>query len=482
MEHWEADLKWYPHFDDVIPRASLHQLARSPPQVARNAFYPFIRYYDAWQPFRGRSSGKPARKSRPIRFASRRDAAIFSYYRTVLSERYEEELRREDIADVVLAYRKIKSQSGRGKSNIEFAKDAFDLIRTLGTCAVVALDISSFFEHLDHAQLLAKWCRLLGLAALPPDHAALFRALTRYAVVDRDELYLRLGLARYENDDGRQRLVYKFGHGEMPKKLCSNADFRKKVCGIGRNHRSLVQINRKSYGIPQGSPISDLLANIYMLDFDKAAKSYCANHGGQYFRYSDDLLLVIPGGTIDASDANAFVAAEVAKHGAKLAIKSTKTAMVTFQPCGAYQTFTHAGGNLGRSGLEYLGFRYDGKNIRLRDATLSRLYRKLSFALKAECRGMIRRYPDKDIEWLISNFDYSNFNQRYGRVEDFGADSDMRHWTFWTYARRASRAFGKRGLRIPLQLKNMRDVIRRRVEVELTRREMEPDCMAGDLN
>jgi retron-type reverse transcriptase len=47
-------------------------------------------------------------------------------------------------------------------------------------------------------------------------------------------------------------------------------------------------------GIPQGSPISALLSNIYMFSFDKHMKNYVDSIGGKYFRYCDDMLLIVP--------------------------------------------------------------------------------------------------------------------------------------------------------------------------------------------
>ena len=47
-------------------------------------------------------------------------------------------------------------------------------------------------------------------------------------------------------------------------------------------------------GIPQGSPISGTLANIYMLEIDKIIAEYIDNLNGYYIRYSDDFIIIIP--------------------------------------------------------------------------------------------------------------------------------------------------------------------------------------------
>ena len=99
MGEWalkERDLKRYPHFDSLISLAEAKALATDRDRVATHKFYPFIRYIQRWNRFAKKGQpGKP--KERPIRYAARRDSCIFSYYRHVLSERYEAELVRQGI-------------------------------------------------------------------------------------------------------------------------------------------------------------------------------------------------------------------------------------------------------------------------------------------------------------------------------------------------------------------------------------------------
>lgn len=455
---WEPKLKRYPHFDHAVSVDKIIELVTDPKRVASNTFYPFLLYNQTWQPFRSAEGGKPAKKKRPIRYASRRDAYIFAYYRHLLVAPYESLLNTLGISDCVSAYRKIRQPSGAGKSNIEFARDAFDAIANVENAAVVAVDISGFFESLEHSLLCQQWCRVLGVAALPADHAAVFRAITKYAVVDRDQAYERLGLLTYDPRTGRRK------YRRARRKICSNEDFRTKICGAGGLHKSLVSNNRRPYGIPQGSPISDMLANIYMLDFDLTMNDYCSRSNGMYRRYSDDVLMILPGGVAEATSARDFVLAEVARHGAKLKIKDSKTAVLGFEPDGSGgQQFVHIAGEQGKNGLEYLGFRYDGREVWLRDATVSRLYRKVSSSVRAAVGSLMKRYPGKDAAFLEAEFDYGSFFQRYGRVRDFDPKADVEDWTFWTYARKARVAFGRKGRPISMQLRRYKEIVRGRV-------------------
>ena len=467
MIDWSPKLKHYPHFDKPIRPNDIAKLVRDSNAVARNSFYPFMRFEEKWQPFRDKKAGKPDKKIRQLRFASRRDAYIYSFYRHLLREPYEAALSSRGLHDNVIAYRKLATPEGKGKSNIDFALEAFNVIREYGDAAVVTLDISKFFESIDHELLRQKWCALLGVADLPHDHRAVFRAITRYAIVDRDAAYERLGYLTWQAKGSSRIPVYTTGFKDMPRQLCTNAEFREKICGKGGIFDSLIETNKDDFGIPQGSPISDMLANLYLIDFDSAVKAYVDAIGGAFFRYSDDIIIIIPGGDAEAVAARDFAIAEIKKHGTKIVIKESKTSVLRYYPVPKGQAFVKLHGEQGENGLEYLGFRYDGKAAYLRDTTLSRLYRKVTRSIRAEARALVRRYPGKDQAYIESKFDAPKFMQRYGRVAEFDPSASYDTWTFWTYAKRAIETFGPLGQQIGGQLKNYGQIVRTRMTHEI---------------
>lgn len=230
MGEWrlkETDLKKYPHFDSLISAEDAEALALDPERVARHTFFPFMLYTKHWTRF-AKKGMKGKAKSRPIRYAARRDAYIFARYRHLLAERYEAELVRLGIDGCVLAYRRIpKPGEVGGKCNIDFARDAFLKIRELGNCCVLALDISSYFEHLDHDRLKSLWCRLLGLNKLPPDHFRVFGAITRYSVVEKEQVYERLGHLGIKGTtaSGKPIKGYLTPFHAIPKQLCRGNEF-----------------------------------------------------------------------------------------------------------------------------------------------------------------------------------------------------------------------------------------------------------------
>lgn len=460
-------MKRYPHFDKFLPPNEIEAIVKDPERVRSNAFFPFLRYVKRWQPFRFEDASRK-KKERPIRYASRRDAYIFSYYRHLLSEKYESALGSLGISDCVIAYRKIPVEGGRGsgKCNIHFAKDTFDAVSALGACCAVALDISSYFESIDHEILRQVWCRLWEVDDLPSDHAHVFANITRYAVLDRNSVYERLGYFGPKPKGGKGFLK---PFNEMPMQLCTPKEFRAKICGGLPEFPSLVEVNDKNYGIPQGAPISDLLANAYLIDFDCQMADFVRERGGFYYRYSDDILVLVPGGEAEGQAAKDHAMALIKNFGDQLVIKAEKSSVAQFSKCQDGQTFRLISGAQGRNGLEYLGFRFDGTNIYLRDSTLSAFYRKITYSARRSADAFVARYPGKDLSFLVENFDVEAFTKRFGRVEDFDSSPDYRDWTFWTYARRAAEIFGEQGKPIHRQLRKHRRLIRERINSEIAR-------------
>ncbi|HBT2249593.1 TPA: hypothetical protein MA468_005557, partial [Klebsiella pneumoniae] len=139
------------------------------------------------------------------------------------------------------------------------------------------------------------------------------------------------------------------------RKICTPVDFRNKIRKNG-----LIIVNNSQKGIPQGSPISALLSNIYMLDFDIEMRDYAQERGGHYYRYCDDMLFIVP------TKYNKTLAGDVAqriKH-LKVELNTKKTEIRDF----IYKDSTL----VANMPLQYLGFIFDGSNILLRSSSLAR--------------------------------------------------------------------------------------------------------------
>jgi GTPase SAR1 family protein len=350
--------------------------------------------------FVSNGAGKPAGrvKDRPLAFCSNADATIFAYYANSLRESYEGLLHRLDLGDCVVGYR-------QGYSNVTTARDAFAEITSRGRCAALALDIEGFFDNIPHAALKAGWARVLALPDnhLPPDHYAVFMALTRFSRVDRDRCLDRLGLS---SEDGLRGL---------PTPLCTIADFRTLIRGTGVTATSLIETNRDPFGIPQGTPLSPAAANIAMLAFDAAVAAEARRLGASYRRYSDDILIVCA--PHDAVRLEDFVQQALDATATGLKLKPKKAQRVQFYGSRA---------RCQRSPLQYLGFTFDGRQILLRSSTLARQWRKLaagarwakarhSMAVAGEIEGRANVHR-KSVFTRFSHLGEGNFHTGYAAL------------------------------------------------------------------
>lgn len=470
---WELtpkDVKHYPHFDAPLKLSEIRKIVNDPVRVAQNAFFPLIQYVKSWQPFRTpKGKLRPEPKPRKIRFAARRDAYIYAKYRRILSPLYEAKLKDFGITDIPIAYRKIAGLNSKGKCNIDFAKDAFDFVAGLSHCFVVTLDISKFFESLDHSRIESIWSNLLGVNALPADHAAVFKSLTAYSWVNRTEVYERLGyFGQKQAKNGTTIQGYLKPYRKIPKQLCTPKEFREKIAGSAKFNK-IIYKNNNDFGIPQGTPISDLIANMYLMEFDVFLKKIASTYNGRAFRYSDDIMLVL-----DVKDRNTAediekeVRLEISSFGNQLIIKESKSSIHEFVSLQDGTLRCNHIKGAGKNGLEYLGFRFDGTRVFLRDSTVSNLKRKMKFAARIRAGAHKRRYSNRSTAELIDSFNFDDLFQSFMRVEEFDNSKSVKSWTFWTYARRASEHFGARGKPILKQLKFLKPDGRRIVESELS--------------
>lgn len=352
----------YLHFDlPVGPRQAL-SIAANPKQVQRHSFYPFIySTVTTIKVSRNPQTKKVERKKkeREISYSAHVDSHIYSFYASKLASQYENRIAAADLDASVLAFRTL------GKNNVDFAWSAFAEIRRRGNCDVVAFDIKGFFDNLDHRLLKRAWTNVLGEVYLPKDHWAVFRSLTTWARVNKDKLYKALGISI---------------HNPVPKgiqrrRLCLPDDFRKVV----RDH-DLIEKNDQKCGIPQGSPISAVLSNIYMLTFDQQMRDFAKSIGARYMRYCDDIIVIAPPGLI--ATIKAFVAQQI--KAVKLDIQPNKT-----EEC-SFVTGSNGTVSAGKA-IQYLGFTFDGQNVQIRSSSMMRYFEKMARGIKVAKNATAKR-------------------------------------------------------------------------------------------
>jgi hypothetical protein len=357
------------HFDRPLSREDAERLVTDPSSVAQHAFLPLISFSKRERRYRRRAGEKKpiaTTKFRELAYPSNHDGYVFAFYAECLGIIYEAELAKRGLDNVVIGYRK-------GSSNIKRASEAFREIQSRGNCVALALDIKGFFDNISHEVLKNCWMSLLGGGLLPPeDHYKVFRALTVAGKIDRADLLTRLGLP----SNARDR--------DLPCPLCSITDFRT-LRSAASGSSKLVSKHTGTKGIPQGTPLSAMAANLSMLELDTAVHAIVSATGGSYRRYSDDLLVLCLPEHMTAVEAAIVDALKV--HTKTLSLNADKREEARFalsSPALAACSPKTA------TALQYLGFTFDGQKALIRGGTLSRYYRRMASSVRvAKVRALM---------------------------------------------------------------------------------------------
>jgi len=325
-------------------------------------------------------------KIRPISYASHKDSYIYGFYSFALNELYQDYIKRKGFDDCVLAYR----TDLNGKCNIQFAKEVIDEIKKRGECTAIALDIKGYFDHIDHDILKEKWCKVLGLSRLPDDQFKVYETLTRYSYVNKKSIlkHFNINLRRKARNKENWNTLLDL----IPDEIKGHS-FKDKFNLL--RQRDLIVTNKpknfngelKNLGIPQGSSMSALLSNIYLIDFDKFLKKMSKELGFIYRRYCDDLLIICRSKM--AGELEELVMDEIAKY--NLTIQKEKNELTEFRQNSTGQIRAFDRRKIEEKSevlnpeneekyytkLQYLGFEFDGQRTYIRSSSLSRYFRKM---------------------------------------------------------------------------------------------------------
>ncbi|MBS0984124.1 antiviral reverse transcriptase Drt2 [Gluconobacter cerinus] len=343
----KSKLRKYRHFDLPLKDSERIQKFDFSSKVSPHRFLPLLGFTDRTRKFSSSSGVNKVQKikDRPIRFAGHKDAFYLQAYASHLNKYYEQSILTDNLSNSVLAYR-----SGGG-TNIHHAKSLFDEIKYRKNCTVIAYDISGFFDNIDHYILREELLKILNARFLNNSHANVWKNITKYSWVETEDLDRILGKKRDKN--GR---------------ICSEADFRKYVRG---RSSGLIRTNDTGYGIPQGTPISGLYANIYLKSFDQDMRGFCEQYGGSYRRYSDDIALVLPT-CVKLPHITCIVEKLLAD--VCLTLSSNKTEFAIFRD-GILTT---------QRPIQYLGFTFDGNEVLIRPSSIAAYLRKMRRGIHAK--------------------------------------------------------------------------------------------------
>ncbi len=354
-------------------------------------------------------------KIRPICFASHFDSLIFGFYAFALTKKYEAYIKKEGFEEIPLAYR---SNLG-GKCNIQFAKEVIDEIKIRGACSAIALDIKGYFDHIDHVKLKEKWTKMIG-GKLPPDQYKLFKALTEYSYVNKNSILKKYHIDLSELDHSPSTIL----------ELVPGSQDYEKYQKL-RSDKLIVTNNKpqkesgRFLGIPQGSGMSAILSNIYLIDFDKDMYERGRQNGFFYRRYCDDIIIICDSEVADQLQKEIIDKIDDEYY---LKIQDKKVELTEFRPNskniirafnkkkqnhkGILSTNVNTEKMYYKS-FQYLGFEYNGQNIYIRPSSLSRYFRKMKGRI---IKTIVMSYSDKsksDSIWKKQIFErYSHLGNR----------------------------------------------------------------------
>lgn len=393
----------YAHFDEKLGLNSTWDYITNPSQVARHSFFPFIAYEQVFYKV-SKKDGKVVVKDkiRQICYSAHIDRCIYQYYGYLLNEKYNEYVDREGICEYVVAYR-----TNLHKNNIHFAKEAFDFIKK-EECNVIVGDFKGFFDNLDHKYFKRMLCKVLGVEILSNDWYAVYKNITRYSTWDLIDILKINGLITDDDIKAKENAHEEALKGRTRKARDLIAHFDDKIKELNgfditdpkirskklaltkeqfkQHKKTYLKIHKDPFGIPQGSSISAVLSNVYMIDFDKKISRFIKKFNGMYLRYSDDFIVILPkNAAVTFTEVLTYLRGVVVETD-RLTLESKKTQIYSYENNEIINITETTDKH--KSYVDYLGFIFDGKQVTLRSKTVSkyyyRMYKKLNHIVKSE--------------------------------------------------------------------------------------------------
>lgn len=414
--------KLYAHIDKRLKVDDVIKYIKNPDKIKKHSFYPFILDQHKSIKFNKEEKRKPP-KIRKIMFSSHIDRYIYQYYNYLINEKYNIYVKRSGINKCCIAYR--TNLPSNYNNNIAFAKDVFKFLISIDDAYILVGDFKDYFDNLNHKHLKRMLCKVLGKKCLPDDYYDVFKNITRYSYFDLNDICNIKGLKRRDVYE----IIEKINEDTSKKELVGKLETLMTIDEVKKYKRFLK--HNKEFGIPQGSSISSVLANVYMIDADKKINEYVTGKGGIYKRYSDDFIITIP--KINKEDFKKVITKIrfILINNGNPTLQDKKTNIFEYKNetiKNVNKEFIENGANI-KDELEFLGFSFNGNIIKIRDKSLSkfyyRMYRKIKTIAK---KDGISSKGNK-----ISNKELYRLYSIYGKDKGKG--------NFITYAERCENTF-----------------------------------------
>lgn len=440
--------KKYMHFDKPLGAGKINALLQKFQEIEYVKSYrhlPYIQFNIRFNKY-GYGNSKINKKAmhtklRKITLSSHHDALLFKYYGSILASCYEEYVMKNDLDELAVAYRK-------NRSNVSGAKETFDFIWKTGDSWIIKGDFSNFFDNLNH-QILMKnvkkvICNITG-KKLSEDWVSVLNAVTKFRVIQKSEL--------------RSKNIKNGKYFENLEQLHKCIKSKK------------LHISSTNYkGIPQGTAISAVLANVYMIEFDKSVQELTRKYKGFYRRYSDDFTISLPEKNCDFDEVLRIweKIKSLCQKKILLSIKKEKTEVLHFV---SKEEKIYRENTFSEKNFEFLGFCFTGKTVFLRSKTLYKYHYKGKHAIHLLIRnmnerdiGLSKNYEEDKKEYLkrISGKKQRKISERLDEIKDeVQKGYSLRGRKKITYMYLVNR---------PIKMKNMRyytDIAEKKLEVPI---------------
>lgn len=415
--------KRYIHFDHRKEYKQVKSYVSNPQKIAKHSFLPFIYFPIVFEKFSEEKNveknNRPVKvKKREIMYAGHLDNFIYKHYSIKLNNKYNEWMMNQGIDECSIAYRN-KGNNEVNFSNITSAAEVINKIVSYNEAYILIGDFTNFFGSLNHRLLKKRLKLVLSEDRLKADWFNVFNSITRYGFYDK-EILIR--------EKGTDKELKKNKQYSYFKKLSDYRDFSRKIP---------CKSNKNNYGIPQGSAISAILANVYAIEFDKKAKELASKYKGIYRRYSDDFILVIPKESLTTSNF-IHIRDEIVKLSKdnEIELQKEKTKSYLYENKKIINI-----DEVDNFHIDYLGFTFDGENVKMRNKSSYKFYRN-AYKLIRKAHYVKRKKNLKRIPYRRKIYRY--FTDLGVFPEKYNSEIKLdvrRYGNFISYAYRCQKSF-----------------------------------------
>lgn len=267
---------------------------------------------------------------------------------------------------------------------------------------------------------------LYGNQSIPEHQYQIFKNITKFSYVYKQDIDF------YTNKNNGK---YKRGYQKYLKKMSDFRKFKKEISTLDDTYKVLRK-NPNDFGIPQGTAISAIYSNVYMLDADKKINEIISKSNGMYRRYSDDYIIVLPGINEKKFLTIKSKIEHILRSEANLTIHPDKTQVMEYDNGKLLDFETKE-----EMALDYLGFTFDGKFVKMREKSIYNFYRTAYELIK---KGIVISKQKGHTRLTYKRKLYQKYHRFGERTDEIYGYKPRPYGTFITYAYKCQRVFDKR--------------------------------------